>query len=192
MSTEKFVDALTDMVKEAAENTIAEKIQEEIGDIDWSEVVNDRVDFEDLVKETVNFDELACDAVNCCVEDAVNEHVRHMDWSEMIQENVELSEVVRNNVELSEIVTQVLTDGFNERWEENKKILETYIENRLDQALRDKVEAVVEERLTGSFHDIDRDLQERVNPLLGEIEILKLEIAKLKDRKPWYLKILGR
>ncbi len=190
-AVDDLTNAIKELIEEALEDLnleekITEKIDAEIGNIDWADIVTDRVDFDDLVKESVDFEDLANDAISDTLDGAVEKHLRHLPWSDLIEKNVDMSEVIRSNVDLSEVTNQILTDGFTERWENSKRILETYIEQRLDLELRNKVEQVVEERLTGSFHDIDRDLDEKlskaISPLLDEI-------AELKSKKSLFRRV---
>ncbi len=196
MDTDKLVDALTDMINEGVSNAIdevdiADKVNDAIEELDWEEIVSDKVDFNDLVKDHADFDTAATDAIEEKLPEAIEKELIKIDWAGVIGRDVNIRETILQSVDMAELTNEALSKGFNQKWDDNERVLNNYIENRLGRALRDKVEMVVEEKLISNFHDIDRDLQDRVNPLLGEIEMLKLEIAKLKDRKPLWRKVLG-
>jgi excinuclease UvrABC nuclease subunit len=192
---DELINALKALVKETIEEGISEadisqKVEEAAEELDFESLVTDHVDLGDLVKEHVDFEDLANDAIACSVEEVVERQVRKLDWGTIIGREVNLTETIRESVDLTEIANEKMSEMLAKRWENSQKILDTYIEERLDVALRDKVEIVVEEKLTGSFHDIDRDLNEKltkaVGPLMDEIAALKAQLAK-----PWWRKIFG-
>lgn len=192
---DEFINALKALVKETIkegvnEADISQKVEEAAGELDFESLVTDHVDLGDLVKEHVDFEDLANDAIACSVEEVVERQVRKLDWGTIIGREVNLTETVTENVDLTEIANQKMSEMLAKRWENSQHILETYIEDRLDIELRSKVEIVVEEKLTGSFHDIDRELRDQVNravgPLIDEINALKAQLAK-----PWWRKIFG-
>jgi hypothetical protein len=194
MSVDKLSKILTEMIQEAMEGVdIQSKVEEAAGELDFESLVIDHVDLGDLVKEHVDFEDLANDAVSCTVEDVVDRQVSGLDWATIINDNVNLTETIKESVDLTEVANQKMSEMLASRWENSQNILETYIGERLDVALRDKVEVVVEEKLTGNFHDIDRELNERVNrvvgPLEDQIKALQAELAKVN--RPWWRKLLG-
>jgi type III secretory pathway component EscV len=194
MSADKLAEVLTDLINEAIEGVdIQAKVEEAASELDFESLVTDHLDLGDLVKEHVDFEDLANDAIACTVEDSVERQVRKLDWGTIIGREVNLTETIRDNVDLTEIANHKMSEMLASRWENSQKILNTYIEERLNVALRDKVEAVVEERLTGSFHDIDRDLNEKltkaVGPLMDEIAALKAEVNALKAKKSVFRRV---
>lgn len=194
MSVDKLSKILTEMIQEAMKGVdIQSKVEEAAGELDFESLVIDHVDLGDLVKEHVDFEDLANDAVSCTVEDVVDRQVSGLDWATIINDNVNLTETIKESVDLTEVANQKMSEMLASRWENSQNILETYIGERLDVALRDKVEVVVEEKLTGNFHDIDRELNERVNrvvgPLEDQIKALQAELAKVN--RPWWRKLLG-
>lgn len=190
-----LTEALNEAVNEAVENAvdavdIADKVHDAIGEIDWDDIVRDKVDFDEMVKEAVDFDDLASDAVNGCVENAVSDHLDGLDWTHIIQKHANIREAVLESIELSELASEAVSKKVQQEWEHNQKVTDSYVLNKLDAGLNDLVSEMVEDRLTGQFHDIDRDLDERVcravGPLLDRITELEAKLAK-----PWYRRIFG-
>lgn len=195
MSVDKLTEVLTDLINEAIEGVdIQAKVEEAAGELDFDSLITDNVDLSDMVRDQVDFEEMAKDAAAEVVDDLIKEHIRHeIDWSGLVRDNVDVAEIVKENVDLTELANHKMSEMLASRWENSQKILDTYIEERLDVALRDKVEVVVEEKLTGSFHDIDRDLNDKLiratGPLMDQIATLKAEVATLKAKKSVFRRV---
>lgn len=168
---DELTDALNEAVAEAVSNAvdevdIADKVNDAVSELDWEEIISDKVDLTDLVKDHADFDTAAVDAIEFRLPQAVADHLEGLDWSNLIERYGGLSSLVRGAAD----------DKVQESWHHHQKVTDHYIETKLEDGLRDLV---------------DRNLAEQITPLLGEIEMLKLEIAKLKDRKPWYRRVFG-
>ena len=169
MDTERLVDALSEMITKGVDNAIddvniADKVNDAIGEICWDEIVRDEVDFGDLVRENADFDTAAADAIDDRLPEAIEKRLDSVDWRRIISESVIVTELVRERVQ--------------EEWVHHQGVVDSHVEQ------------MVEDKLTGNFHDIDRDLDERVcraiGPLIDRIQALEARLAQ-----PWYRRIFG-
>jgi len=190
-----LTEALNEAVNEAVENAvdavdIADKVNDAIEEIDWDDIFRDKVDFDEMVREHADFDEMANEAINEKLDGAIDKRLDSMDWTYVVQTHGNIREIVLASVEISEVVSEAVSRRVQQEWEHHQKVTDFYILNKLDAGLNDQIGEVVENRLTGQFHDIDRDLDERVcaavGPLLDRIKALETQLAK-----PWYRRIFG-
>lgn len=183
----KIEDAINSYVETAIDNHIS--------DLDWRDIISDSVDFEDMISKAVDWDDLAKDAVkelnlanivseevdfgdlardalienvSTALDDAIPGALRDFDFKEFVRERVDFAELAQQNID----------------WHE---------------AAKDAVET----EMARQFHDLERAIDDKVTQavslhegaiesLKGEITMLKLEIAKLKDGakpKTWLQKV---
>lgn len=190
-----LTEALNEAVNEAVENAvdavdIADKVNDAIEEIDWDDIVRDKVDFDELIRENADFDTVATDAVEEKLDAAIDKRLDSMDWTYVVQTHGNIRENILAAVDICEVVSEAVSKKVQEQWEHHQKVTGFYIVNKLDEGLNDQISEMVEDRLTGQFHDIDRDLDERVcaavGPLLDRIKALETQLAK-----PWYRRIFG-
>lgn len=188
-----LTEALNEAVNEAVENAvdavdIADKVNDAIEEIDWDDIVRDKVDFDELIRENADFDTVATDAVEEKLDAAIDKRLDSMDWTYVVQTHGNIRENILAAVDICEVVSEAVSKKVQEQWEHHQKVTGFYIVNKLDEGLNDQISEMVEDRLTGQFHDIDRDLDERVcaavGPLLDRIKALETQLAK-----PWYRRI---
>ena len=169
MDTERLVDALSEMITKGVDNAIddvniVDKVNDAIEEIDWDEVVKDRVNFDDMAREYGDFDTAAIDAVEEHMPPAIEKRLESLNWRQIISESVDVKELVCERVQ--------------KEWVHHQGVIDAHVEQ------------VVEDKLTGNFHDIDRDLDERVcraiGPLIDRIQALETRLAQ-----PWYRRIFG-
>lgn len=190
-----LTEALNEAVNEAVENAvdavdIADKVNDAIEEIDWDDIVRDKVDFDELIRENADFDTVATDAVEEKLDAAIDKRLDSMDWTYVVQTHGNIRENILAAVDICEVVSEAVSKKVQQEWEHNQKVTDSYVLNKLDAGLNDQISEMVEDRLTGQFHDIDRDLDERVcravGPLLDRITELEAKLAK-----PWYRRIFG-
>jgi hypothetical protein len=169
MDTDKLVDALSEMIAKSVDNAIddvniADKVHDAIEEVCWDEVVRDKVDFGDLVRENADFDTAAADAIDDHMPSAIDKHLASLDWRRIVAESADVTEMVRERIQ--------------KEWVHHQGVVDSHVEQ------------MVEDKLTGNFHDIDRDLDERVcravGPLIDRIQTLEAKLAK-----PWWGRIFG-
>jgi len=190
-----LTEALTEAVNEAVENAvdavdIADKVNDAIGEICWDEIVRDEVDFGDLVRENADFDTAAADAIDDRLPEAIDKRLDGMDWTQVLKEHLDIRQAVLRSIDLSEVVSEAVSKRVQQDWEHHQKVTDGYITNKLDAGLNDQISEMVEDRLTGQFHDIDRDLDERVCRAIGPL-IDRIQALEAKLEKPWWRRIFG-
>lgn len=195
MDAEKVADALTEFVTEAVQNALDEidipdKVTDAIDDLDLADIVAERVDFTDLIKDNADFDTAAKDAIEENIGEVVRSHLQSMDWAYVVEQYANIRETLLASVDLSELASEAVSKRVQQEWEHNQKVTDSYVLNKLDAGLNDQISEMVEDRLTSQFHDIDRDLDERVcqavGPLIDRIKELEARLAK-----PWWRRIFG-
>lgn len=193
MDTEKLTDALSELINDAVQEALDEidipdKVTDAINDLDLKDILSESVDFTDLVKDNSDLETIAKDAIEENVGDVVRSHLQSMDWTYVVEQYANIRETLLASVDLSELASEAVSKRVQQEWEHNQKVTDSYVLNKLDAGLNDQISEMVEDRLTGQFHDIDRDLDERVcqavGPLIDRIKELEARLAK-----PWWRRI---
>lgn len=133
--------------------------------------------------------------IDDAIEECIDEAVKGLDWQEIIESSVDFKEMVEESVDFGDLARDALIDNVSD-----------VLADALPEALReaDIVQAInqkftVEELIRSGVdfegmaqNAIEKAQEDRYNELVGEITMLKLEIAKLKDAaKPqtWLRKV---
>lgn len=135
------------------------------------------------------------EAIDSYVQESVEKHLNSISWPEIVQENLDFADMVQNEVDFGDLARDALIDNVSDVLLEN--IPYSIKEIDLDELIIKQVDFnnLISENvdLIGMAKDaVENILVPKQDELLGEIQMLKLEIAKLKDgAKPqsWLRKV---